>query len=143
MCRQNETTIRLTGGELFRVARRRAGLTQVQVASLFGRNQNAVSRWEAGDDDVDARLWREVGLVYPSQLRPWEEATVLRERIGLSVNQARQLLTQDNGCLRRRESGERAISHVWILRLERGADSPDNVIAYIETLRGQLSSGAR
>jgi transcriptional regulator with XRE-family HTH domain len=54
------------GGDLIREARRRAGLTQAQLAARAGTAQPAITRWESGRtavslDDV-ARLVRLCGL---------------------------------------------------------------------------------
>lgn len=54
------------GGQLIREARRRAGLTQTQLATLAGTAQPAIARWESGRtavslDDV-MRLVRLCGL---------------------------------------------------------------------------------
>lgn len=54
------------GGNLIREARRRAGLTQAELAELAGTAQPAVARWESGRtavslDDV-VRLVRLCGL---------------------------------------------------------------------------------
>ena len=38
----------MNGGELIREARRRAGLTQSELAGRAGTTQSAVSRWERG-----------------------------------------------------------------------------------------------
>lgn len=37
--------------ELIKVARKRAGLTQAQLAEKTGTSQPAIARWEAGDRD--------------------------------------------------------------------------------------------
>ena len=54
------------GGQLIREARRRAGLTQAELATLAGTAQPAIARWESGRtavslDDV-VRLVRLCGL---------------------------------------------------------------------------------
>lgn len=54
------------GGQLIREARRRAGLTQAELAGLAGTAQPAIARWESGRtavslDDV-VRLIRLCGL---------------------------------------------------------------------------------
>lgn len=38
-----------TGGYLIREARKRAGLTQTQLARLLGSSQSLVARWESGE----------------------------------------------------------------------------------------------
>ena len=116
--------IGLSKGERFRIARRRAGLTQGQVASLLGRPQNAVARWEAGDGPP-ARVWREAGLVDPGGPTAGEAAMVLRERLGLTVDEARALVRHGpDGLVPAAESG-RVVSHVYVLRMEKGQHSLD------------------
>lgn len=54
------------GNDLIREARRRAGLTQQQLADRAGTTQSAVARWESGrtspDFDAVLRLVRLCGL---------------------------------------------------------------------------------
>lgn len=41
----------MRSSELIKVARKRAGLTQVQLAERAGTSQPAIARWEAGERD--------------------------------------------------------------------------------------------
>lgn len=41
----------MLGGDLIREARRRAGLTQVQLAERAGTTQSGIARWESGRTD--------------------------------------------------------------------------------------------
>ena len=93
------------GGDLIREARRRAGLTQTQLATLAGTTQSAIARWESGRtavslDDVRrlVRLCRfelELMLV-PRDDSDMAQATRLaglsgQERINRHARVARQL----------------------------------------------------
>jgi transcriptional regulator with XRE-family HTH domain len=49
-----------TSGDLLREARRRAGLTQVQLGSLVGRPQSAIARWENGRVEPSLETLREL-----------------------------------------------------------------------------------
>jgi len=109
----------LSGGEKFRIARRRAGLTQTQVGRLIGRPQNAVARWERGDR-VPAYVWREAGLIEPGELVLGEIAMLLRERRGLTVDQARGLVRHGEKGLVPASEGGQVVSHVYVLRMEAG-----------------------
>ncbi|BBZ13314.1 helix-turn-helix transcriptional regulator [Mycobacterium branderi] len=66
------------GGDLVREARRRAGLTQAELASRAGTTQSAIARWESGRtaislDDV-RRLVRLCGLDLEVMLVPHGES---------------------------------------------------------------------
>ena len=122
----------LTEGELLRVARRRAGLTQAQVAALVGRPQNAVARWEASETGAPVQVWREAGLVAPRALSAGEEACILRERAGLTQKAAARLLGWRGSSLRARCRGDAPVSHVHIIRMEQGDVDPG---VYLEALR--------
>lgn len=66
------------GGDLIREARRRAGLTQAQLASRAGTAQPAIARWESGRtavslDDV-IRLVRLCGLDLEFQIVEREDS---------------------------------------------------------------------
>lgn len=56
----------MRGGLLIREARRRAGLTQAELAARLGTTQSAIARWEAGAHDpafaTVARAVRVCGL---------------------------------------------------------------------------------
>ena len=66
------------GGDLIREARRRAGLSQAELATLAGTAQSGVARWESGRtavslDDV-IRLVRLCGLDLELSLVPRDES---------------------------------------------------------------------
>lgn len=66
------------GGDLIREARRRAGLTQVELASRAATTQSAIARWEAGRtavslDDV-RRLVRLCGFDLELMLVPRDDS---------------------------------------------------------------------
>lgn len=66
------------GGDLIREARRRAGLTQRELAALAGTAQPAIARWESGRTAVSLedvlRLVRLCGLDLELALVPREES---------------------------------------------------------------------
>src|SRR5215472_13191759 len=66
------------GGDLIREARRRAGLTQTQLATHAGTTQSAIARWESGRtavslDDV-RRLARLCGFELELMLVPRDDS---------------------------------------------------------------------
>lgn len=65
------------GGDLIKEARRRAGLTQAELAERAGTTQSAIARWERGyvDPGFDQvrRLLRLCGFALYVQLEPWED----------------------------------------------------------------------
>jgi transcriptional regulator with XRE-family HTH domain len=66
------------GGDLIREARRRAGLTQAELASRAGTAQSAIARWESGRtavslDDV-RRLIRLCGFDLELMLVPRDDS---------------------------------------------------------------------
>ena len=123
--------IELTGGELLRVARLRAGFTQAQVAWLVGRPQNAVARWEASEEGAPRKVWKEAGLLEPQVLSSGEEARVLRERKGLTQKAAARLLGWHRGTVRARRKGDPSVSHVQVIRMEHGEADAAEYIAVL------------
>ncbi|HEY5878037.1 MAG TPA: helix-turn-helix domain-containing protein [Nakamurella sp.] len=76
------------GGDLIREARRRAGLTQAELAARAGTTQSGIARWESGRtspslDDV-RRLIRLCGLDLEVAIVPYD---------GSDMAQAERLLT--------------------------------------------------
>lgn len=68
----------MIGGQLIREARRRAGLTQAQLAERAGTTQSGIARWEAGRtspslDDV-RRLVRLCGFDLELALVPADDS---------------------------------------------------------------------
>ncbi|MBW0014852.1 helix-turn-helix transcriptional regulator [Mycobacterium sp.] len=93
------------GGDLIREARRRAGLTQAQLASDADTTQSAIARWESGRtavslDDV-RRLVRLCGFELELMLVPRDDSDMAQakrlaglsgqERIERHARVARQL----------------------------------------------------
>ena len=93
------------GGDLIREARRRAGLTQAELAVLAGTSQSGIARWEAGRtavslDDV-VRLVRLCGFDLEVMLLPRDESDIAQatrlstlsgqERMDRHARLARQL----------------------------------------------------
>ena len=93
------------GGDLIREARRRAGLTQAELAVLTGTSQSGIARWEAGrtavslDDAI--RLVRLCGFDLEVMLLPRDDSDMAQatrlagltgqERIDRHARLARQL----------------------------------------------------
>jgi len=93
------------GGDLIREARRRAGLTQAELAVLAGTSQSGIARWEAGrtavslDDAI--RLVRLCGFDLEVMLLPRDESDIAQatrlagltgqERMDRHARLARQL----------------------------------------------------
>jgi transcriptional regulator with XRE-family HTH domain len=93
------------GGDLIREARRRAGLTQAELAVLAGTSQSGIARWEAGrtavslDDAI--RLVRLCGFDLEVMLLPRDESDMAQatrlagltgqERMDRHARLARQL----------------------------------------------------
>ena len=93
------------GGDLIREARRRAGLTQAELAVLAGTSQSGIARWEAGrtavslDDAI--RLVRLCGFDLEVMLLPRDDSDMAQatrlagltgqERMDRHARLARQL----------------------------------------------------
>lgn len=64
----------MQGGELMREARRRAGMTQGQIAALLGTGQSTIVRWERGQRspsfEMVTRTVRACGLELQVSLGP-------------------------------------------------------------------------
>lgn len=60
----------MNGGELIREARRRAGITQRQLARRLGTSQPVVARWERGHRSPDYDVVRHAVLMCGFELRP-------------------------------------------------------------------------
>ena len=87
----------MRGGILVREARRRAGLTQAELAHRVGTTQSAIARLERGRTEPDlarvVELTRACGLELIPMIRPSEDEdyTVALGNLPLSVDQrARQ-----------------------------------------------------
>jgi transcriptional regulator with XRE-family HTH domain len=66
------------GGDLIREARRRAGLTQAEVAERVGTTQSAIARWERGGSapslDTTMRVLRAIGFDLEYQLVDYDDS---------------------------------------------------------------------
>ena len=60
----------MNGGELIREARKRAGITQRQLARRLGTSQPVVARWERGHRSPDYDVVRDAVLMCGFELRP-------------------------------------------------------------------------
>jgi transcriptional regulator with XRE-family HTH domain len=102
------------GGDLIREARRRAGLTQAELAAAAGTSQSGIARWESGRtaislDDV-MRLVRLCGLDLEVMLMPRDDsdmaqATRLAELTGQERLDRHARLSRQLSGLRNRRDG--------------------------------------
>ncbi|MFG1933341.1 helix-turn-helix transcriptional regulator [Mycobacterium sp. NPDC048908] len=93
------------GGNLIREARRRAGLTQAELAEVAGTSQSGIARWESGRTSVSLddviRLVRLCGFDLELMLMPHDDSDMAQatrlagltgqERIDRHARLARQL----------------------------------------------------
>lgn len=72
------------GGDLIYEARRRARLTQAEVAERVGTTQSAVARWERGGAspslDATMRILRAVGFDLEYMLVPYDDSDYAQAR---------------------------------------------------------------
>ena len=102
------------GGDLIREARRRAGLTQAELAAAAGTSQSGIARWESGRtaislDDV-IRLVRLCGFDLEVMLMPRDDsdmaqATRLAELTGQERLDRHARLSRQLSGLRNRRDG--------------------------------------
>ena len=102
------------GGDLIREARRRAGLTQAELAAAAGTSQSGIARWESGRtaislDDV-IRLVRLCGFDLEVMLMPRDDsdmaqATRLAELTGQERLDRHARLSRQLSGLRHRRDG--------------------------------------
>lgn len=102
------------GGDLIREARRRAGLTQAELAAAAGTSQSGIARWESGRtaislDDV-MRLVRLCGFDLEVMLMPRDDsdmaqATRLAELTGQERLDRHARLSRQLSGLRNRRDG--------------------------------------
>lgn len=82
----------MTGGSIVREARRRAGLTQAELAGLVGTTQSAVARLERGHTEPSLQrvqeLVRACGLELRIGVRPLDDSdwSVARANLALDVD---------------------------------------------------------
>jgi transcriptional regulator with XRE-family HTH domain len=83
----------VSSATLIRQARRRAGLTQAELAARVGTTQSAVARWERGASRPTAErlqsLVEACGLELQLGLAPWDgdERAALRRNLALTVDE--------------------------------------------------------
>src|SRR3954453_11228690 len=93
----------MIGGELVREARKRAALTQAQLAERAGTTQSAIARLESGRtspalEDVE-RLLRLCGLQLIVELAPYDDSDIVQAEANLRLTPAergRRLATTVN-----------------------------------------------
>jgi transcriptional regulator with XRE-family HTH domain len=101
----------MRGGHLIREARRRAGLTQAQLAERLGTTQSAIARIERGrtepayDRVVDAV--RACGLEMTPRLRPGDDADWSVASVNLTLDVDARV-RQHQAAVRFAEAGRRA-----------------------------------
>lgn len=85
------------GGDLIREARRRAGLTQRELAARAGTTQSAIARWEAGRSapsfDNVRRLLRLCGFDLLVQLEPYDDSDLAQAERLLALTPEQRLDT--------------------------------------------------
>jgi transcriptional regulator with XRE-family HTH domain len=103
----------MEGGMLVREARKRAGLTQRQLAELVGVAQPTIARIETGVSepglDTVRRMLFECGLELDVRLVPSDEATWLTAAANLRLGPEARV-RQHGSALRFAEAGRRALA---------------------------------
>jgi len=102
----------MSGGTLVREARRRAGLTQAELASRVGTTQSAIARLERGRTEPTAerigQLVGACGLELQVHLAPLDDSdwSVARSNLALDVDSR---VRQHQGALRFARAGRAAM----------------------------------
>ena len=103
--------VSVIGGELVREARKRAGMTQAQLAAVAGTTQSAIARLESGRTSPSfeqvERLMRLCGFQLIVELAPYDDSDIVQAEALLRITtagRARQLATTVNHLERLRES---------------------------------------
>lgn len=102
----------MNGGQIIREARRRAGLTQVELATRLGVPQSAVARWETGAvvprSDALSRATRACGFDLVPRLVPTDEGewSLVVENLERTPEERLAKLTDAVGFV---EAGRRAV----------------------------------
>ncbi len=83
------------GGDLIHEARRRAGLTQAQLAEKAKTSQSAIARWEAGkvapSMDTTIRVLRSIGFDLDYMLVEWDDSDMWQAKTILRLSEADRL----------------------------------------------------
>jgi transcriptional regulator with XRE-family HTH domain len=78
------------GGELVREARKRAGMTQAQLAELAGTTQSAIARLESGRHSPSfeqvENLMRLCGFQLIVELAPYDDSDIVQAQALLRMN---------------------------------------------------------
>ncbi|MGH8982829.1 MAG: helix-turn-helix domain-containing protein [Acidimicrobiia bacterium] len=95
-----QTLSRLRTGLLIREARRRAGLSQAELAARLGTKQSVISRWERGLDtpriDTLARILHACGFEADLTLRRHDDVDRAQLRENLAMTPAQRLASVRN-----------------------------------------------
>lgn len=82
----------MIGGELVREARKRAGITQAQLAELAGTTQSAIARLESGRTSPSfeqvERLMRLCGFQLIVELAPYDDSDIVQAEALLRLTPA-------------------------------------------------------
>lgn len=88
----------MTGAQIIREARVRAGLTQSELADRLGRDRAQVARWEIGGQEPSfenlCAVVEACGFVLKLEIADREENEVLDAQLVVSVRQAPQQRVQ-------------------------------------------------
>jgi len=88
----------VTGAQIIREARLKAGLTQTELADRLGRDRAQVARWETGGQEPSFENLRSVveacGFTLKIEIAPREEDQALDETLEASLLQAPQQRVQ-------------------------------------------------
>ena len=91
----------MVGGELVREARRRAGLTQKELAERAGTTQSAIARLESGRSSPSLeqveRLMRLSGFQLIVELAPYDDSDIVQAEARLQLSPDERLGELDAG----------------------------------------------
>jgi transcriptional regulator with XRE-family HTH domain len=88
------------GGDLIREARRRAGLTQAELAERVGTTQSAVARWERGrvapSLDTTLRVLRSIGYDLDYMLVEHDDSDMAQAKRMLALTTNRRVVANNH-----------------------------------------------
>jgi transcriptional regulator with XRE-family HTH domain len=88
----------MTGGQIIRTARLKAGLTQAELAARLGRERAQIARWEIGGQEPSFENLRSVveacGFSLRIEIVEQEETPALDSELGQSLPEAPQQRVQ-------------------------------------------------